>query len=168
MKADCGPWPGTASSLKAAAQLEKQWIVQKGDMISSVPFCSPIHLTAPRTLALLDQFIDIAPLIVPDPQYCVPVLVHPDLSLANVFVSPTGPADVKGFIDWQDASMAPLCLQVSPASAVVYKDGEIIGFVRSSKRGGSGSYPWELPFEISVPLDFFSDFPVTKKDASLQ
>lgn len=62
-------------------------------------------------IKLLSQYLSVAPYIIPkDPELSVPILRHPDLSLANILLAPDS-NKICSFIDWQDASVLPLFMQ---------------------------------------------------------
>jgi hypothetical protein len=60
-----------------------------------------------------------------DSDACAPTLWHPDLTLNNLFVSASGPANLQGIIDWQHAAILPYFSFVSMPPALVY-DGDKI------------------------------------------
>jgi len=74
-----------------------------------------------------------------DNNVCAPTLWHPDLSLGNLFVSASGPANLQGIIDWQHAAILPYFSFASIPPALVY-DGDKINM--------DGPLPGPLPSNI--------------------
>jgi hypothetical protein len=72
------------------------------------------------------MYIDAIPHFMPsDSNVCAPTLWHPDLTLNNVFVSASGPANLQGIIDWQHAAIFPYFSFVSMPPAFVYSGDKI-------------------------------------------
>ena len=66
------------------------------------------HELPDHGLALLTQYMDVAPYLVPsstDKEATSNVLWHPDLHLDNVFVDPET-HDITSIVDWQSAKMS--------------------------------------------------------------
>jgi hypothetical protein len=72
------------------------------------------------------MYIDAVPHFMPsDSNLCAPTLWHPDLSLNNLFVSASGPANLLGLIDWQHAAILPYFSFQSLPPAFVYNGNKI-------------------------------------------
>ena len=73
------------------------------------------------------MYIDAVPHFTPpnDSNVCAPTLWHPDLSLGNLFVSASGPANLQGMIDWQHAAILPYFSFASIPPAFVYNGNKI-------------------------------------------
>ncbi|KAF8588661.1 hypothetical protein K439DRAFT_1613343 [Ramaria rubella] len=124
MALDRGPWPDIGSYLMAAAYSQKAWVKQYANL--EMPFCRHNqHAALSDHIAALDVCASVAPLIVPPPDLCQPTLWHPDLSLSNIIVSPTGLAKIQGLIDWQGAWTGPYCMQATFPMAIAYEGGII-------------------------------------------
>ncbi|KAF9476327.1 hypothetical protein BDN70DRAFT_882575 [Pholiota conissans] len=120
-----GPWPDFSSFLLGAIDLEHSWISQYAGQNNS-----PSHRKAPYYdpsvhLHTLDMYSQVIPHIVPPPQLCTPMLWHPDLSLSNLLVAPSGPSNIIGVIDWQDAVIAPYIILAQFPTMFAY-EGERI------------------------------------------
>lgn len=76
---------------------------------------------------LLSMYMEAVPYIMPpsDSDIIAPTLWHPDLNLGNLFVSASGPANLKGIIDWQHAAILPYFCFVSLPPAIVYRGDKI-------------------------------------------
>jgi hypothetical protein len=73
------------------------------------------------------MYIDAVPYLMPpsDSDVCAPTLWHPDLSLGNLFVSASGPANLEGMIDWQHAAILPYFSFASMPPAFIYNGNKI-------------------------------------------
>jgi hypothetical protein len=73
------------------------------------------------------MYIDAVPHFMPpsNNNVCTPTLWHPDLSLGNLFVSASGPANLQGIIDWQHAAILPYFSFASMLPAFVCNDDKI-------------------------------------------
>lgn len=61
--------------------------------------------------SLLSQYLLMAPSLVPSKQeMSTPILRHPDLSFANILLTP-GSNKIQAIIDWQDTAILPLFMQ---------------------------------------------------------
>jgi hypothetical protein len=60
-----------------------------------------------------------------DSDICAPTLWHPDLSLGNLFVSASGPANLQGIIDWQHAAILPYFSFASIPPALLYQGDKV-------------------------------------------
>lgn len=87
------------------------------------------------------MYIDAVPHFMPrDNNVCAPTLWHPDLSLNNLFVSASGPANLQGLIDWQHAAILPYFSFQSIPPAFVYNGNKI--------KMDEGPIPGPLPTNI--------------------
>jgi hypothetical protein len=82
---------------------------------------------SPEThIRLLDQFLAIAPHILPPEIISFPVLWHTDLHAGNIMIKPEGTPDVVAIIDWQGMGVAPLFMQSVFAKFVRYSGDDRI------------------------------------------
>ncbi|KAI0074748.1 hypothetical protein K474DRAFT_1647570 [Panus rudis PR-1116 ss-1] len=144
VEANRGPWPDMQTMIKSAAEFQLRAI----DTV--VDFSSPLVVSKSSDIPLLRRMLEtcirIAPHVVPDDLLLtVPVLNHPDRSLANLIVEPEGLAWVRGIIDWQGTTVSPFFMQCGMPSAFRY-DGELI------KIPEDGSLPpWPEHFDELSP-----------------
>ncbi|KAI0343378.1 hypothetical protein BDW22DRAFT_1427993 [Trametopsis cervina] len=120
-----GPWPDLQTMIKSAAELQLR-AIDAGlvDFSSPRPRYKPSDI--PHLQRLLHLCITIAPHIVPnDPDLTAPVLQHPDLSLQNIIVPPSGSPAATHTIDWQGAAVSPFCISCAMPPAIAY-DGAVI------------------------------------------
>jgi hypothetical protein len=116
--------PDTSSFFIAAAKNE-QMVLQHHSSNSSRYRRKPTHDHATHS-RLLSMYIDAVPHFMPrDSNICAPTLSHPDLSLNNLIVSASGPANLQGVIDWQHAAILPYFSILSLPPAVVYNGNKI-------------------------------------------
>ncbi|KAI5116307.1 hypothetical protein M0805_009633 [Coniferiporia weirii] len=139
MALDRGPWTDATSFFIAAAENEQKLLDQRGS--TSSPYRrKPTHDKAVHS-KLLAMYKEAIPLLMPPPdsEVCAPTLWHPDLSLGNLFVSESGPANLQGIIDWQHAAILPYFSYASIPPALVYKGDKI---------DMDGPLPGPLPSDI--------------------
>ncbi|OCH86595.1 hypothetical protein OBBRIDRAFT_714168, partial [Obba rivulosa] len=122
--ADRGPWPDMQTVIQSAANFQLQAIARGIDFDSPHIKSKPSDILELRRL--LEMCIKVASLIVPDnPAITMPVLNHPDLTLSNLIVPAEGDASVVNAIDWQCATVSPLCTQGGLPSFVTYSQARI-------------------------------------------
>ncbi|KAF8898262.1 hypothetical protein CPB84DRAFT_1155779 [Gymnopilus junonius] len=104
---DRGPWIDPLSYVKAVANCEIEWIkafAGKNQTASS-------HDPADH-ISVLKDWLHQAPAVVPEPQYCVPTLSHPDMEPSDIFYQREGSDDEIFYnitiAGWQGASVLPL------------------------------------------------------------
>lgn len=98
---------------KALGRNEMEWIKLHASPRMNYHGSCQDHELPDDDLALLTQYMDVAPYLVPsstDKEATSNVLWHPDLHLDNVFVDPET-HDITSIVDWQSASIAPLFYQ---------------------------------------------------------
>lgn len=116
------------SYIKGIVNIEKQWLskfavpYKPGDRFRR----SDSESAPDAHIRLLDNFLAVIPTILPPDELSAPVLWHNDLHASNIFVSPEGPPDILGLIDWQGISVRPLFLQASFAACVRYQGDDRI------------------------------------------
>jgi len=76
-------------------------------------------------LELLNVLAVAIPDIIPPSVLSSPTLWHADINHLNLFVAETGPAEVKGLVDWQHSSIAPYCMQATFPFIFTYDGGLI-------------------------------------------
>ena len=114
-----------ASSFFIAAAKNEQMVLQHHSSKSFRYRRKPTHDHASHS-KLLSMYIDAVPHFMPsDSNLCAPTLWHPDLSLNNLFVSASGPANLQGMIDWQHAAILPYFSFQSLPPAFVYNGNKI-------------------------------------------
>ncbi|KDR84192.1 hypothetical protein GALMADRAFT_205913 [Galerina marginata CBS 339.88] len=106
MDIDRGPWKDIHSYIEAAVDCEIKWIEAHSNSPSAQKQLGARH-TAAQHISLLNQWLSLAPAVLPSPEYCQPTLSHPDLHAANIFVNDES-MSVTGIIDWQGACVRPL------------------------------------------------------------
>jgi hypothetical protein len=62
-------------------------------------------------IGLLDQFLAVAPYVLPLETVSFPVLWHTDLHAGNIMIKSEGTPDVAAIIGWQGMGIAPLFMQ---------------------------------------------------------
>ncbi|THH10531.1 hypothetical protein EW145_g1261 [Phellinidium pouzarii] len=139
MALDRGPWTDATSFFIAAAENEQKFLDQCGST-SSLYRRKPTHDKAVHS-KLLAMYKEAISLLMPpsDSEVCAPTLWHPDLSLGNLFVSESGPANLQGIIDWQHVAILPYFSYASIPPALVY---------RGNKIDMDGPLPGPLPSNI--------------------
>ena len=114
-----------ASSFFIAAARNEQMVLQHNSSSSSRFRRKPTHDHATHS-KLLSMYIDAVPHFMPsDSNICAPTLWHPDLTLNNLFVSASGPANLQGLIDWQHAAVLPYFSFQSLPPAFEYSGNKI-------------------------------------------
>ena len=113
------------SFLLAAVDVERTWLHHHADQNTHLR-CRrfPFHDVSTH-LKLLDMLSQAIPHLTLPATLSNPTLWHPDISHSNLFVSPAGPADVRGLIDWQHSIIAPYCMQAPFPSLFTYEGGLI-------------------------------------------
>lgn len=107
----------------AAARNEKKWLERYSQSQTLYRrSCDQYDLSA--HLRILDLAIEAIPYFIPS-AFCEPTIWHPDLSLSNILVSKSGPANIQALIDWQGAWTAPFCQQAIFPPCVEYEGGLI-------------------------------------------
>lgn len=114
-----------SSFLLAAVELEREWIVQQAAGKNSVYYRRDVSYHVSAHMRLLDMCAQAIPHICVPSEILTPTLWHPDISLANLYVSETGLANLTGVIDWQHAIIAPYCMQARYPTMMGY-EGERI------------------------------------------
>jgi hypothetical protein len=76
-------------------------------------------------VSLLNQRLTLIPSVILPDDICYPTLWHLDLSLSNILVAPTGPANILGLIDWQGTCIMSYFMQANFPSAFAYTAGLI-------------------------------------------
>ncbi|PPQ69531.1 hypothetical protein CVT26_001789 [Gymnopilus dilepis] len=104
---DRGPWTDPLSYIKAVANCEIEWIKAFADQHPT-----PSPHPAARHISVLKDWLQQAPAVIPEPQYCVATLSHPDMEPSDVFYEPEGSFEQLSYnvtiADWQGASVLPL------------------------------------------------------------
>lgn len=117
--------PDLQTMIKSAAEFQLR-AIDAGVVDFSSPYPKYKPSDIPHLKRLLNLCITVAPHIVPDdPDLTVPVLTHPDLSLNNIIVAPSGSAAATSMIDWQGATVSPFCI-VCPIPPAVGYEGDVI------------------------------------------
>lgn len=99
--------PDVSSYVRALAQCEIDWIRAYGtspeaQAQNGARFDSSAHVHR------LNQWLALAPAVLPSPENCYPSLSHPDLTLSNILVSgEDSELHISGIIDWQGATVHP-------------------------------------------------------------
>ncbi|KXN91937.1 Altered inheritance of mitochondria protein 9, mitochondrial, partial [Leucoagaricus sp. SymC.cos] len=125
---DHGPWPDPVSFFLAAAKNEQEVLshYQQQDPSSNMYRRKPAHDLVTH-FKLLTMYIRAVPHVLPtsNDDICSPTLWHPDLSLPNIFVPPSGPTNLQSIVDWQHTAVVPYFMCGTIPSAFVY-DGMMI------------------------------------------
>ena len=121
---------------------ERTWIRHHASQNTSSKNRRFPFYNAATHLELLDMVALTIPHIIPPPILDSPTLWHADISHSNLFVAETGPAEVKGLIDWQHSIIAPYCMQSSFPSLFIY-DGGLIDIPQ-------GRVPPVMPSHVST------------------
>ncbi|KAF8519327.1 kinase-like domain-containing protein [Hysterangium stoloniferum] len=139
MALDRGPWDDASSFFIAAAK-NAQLVLAQHSSSSSLYRRKPTHDHAVHS-KLLSMYIASVPHFMPpnESDTCAPTLWHPDLSLGNLFVSASGPANLQGIIDWQHAAILPYFSFATVPPALIY-DGDKISM--------EGPLPGPLPSNL--------------------
>ena len=95
------------SYIKAAVDCEVKWLQSYTKTPSARKQLGAQH-TAEQHISLLKKWLLLAPAVIPSPEYCVPVLSHPDMHAGNIFVNRDDSMSLSGIIDWQGAVVRPL------------------------------------------------------------
>ncbi|KAH9838304.1 kinase-like domain-containing protein [Rhodofomes roseus] len=139
--ADRGPWPDMQTMIKSAAEFQLRAL--DAGLGISPPFGKSKPSDTPLLRRLLAMCIRIAPDIIPSEpvasRYCV--LNHPDLNLNNLIVPEDGKAFVRAPIDWQGATVSPLCMQCAIPPAVLNR-----GLIPVPRDGSTP--PWPDNFDM--------------------
>ena len=130
------------SFLLAAVDLERTWIRHHASQNTSSKLRRFPFYNAVTHLELLDMLALAIPHIIPPPTLSSPTLWHADISHSNLFVAETGPAEVRGLIDWQHSIIAPYCMQATFPPIFSY-DGGLIDIPQ-------GRVPPKLPSHVST------------------
>ncbi|OJJ37932.1 hypothetical protein ASPWEDRAFT_39644 [Aspergillus wentii DTO 134E9] len=113
MKLDRGPWQNAVEYTQALGRNEISWIEKHAKPRMNYHRSSQSPENPGDGLALLKQYMDVAPYLVPtDKAASSNILWHPDLHLDNVFVNPDTHT-ITRIVDWQSACVAPLFYQSS-------------------------------------------------------
>ncbi|KZT25834.1 phosphotransferase family protein [Neolentinus lepideus HHB14362 ss-1] len=133
MELDRGPWDSPLAYHLAVANNARLWIEKYAVRPAEFGlFDPPEHIQYPHLhLSLLDQFIAVAPFLVPqDLQLTKPTLWLHDVHLNNIFVSEEclsgGDVVITSVIDWQHISILPLYLQADIPVLFRYSDGKLL------------------------------------------
>ncbi|KDQ17263.1 hypothetical protein BOTBODRAFT_64281 [Botryobasidium botryosum FD-172 SS1] len=136
MNIDHGPWPNINPYIRAVTICEIDWIRQHSNLPQAQLQPGARHKPE-QHISLLERWLCLSSAVLPtESQLNAPVLSHPDLHAANLFVrSPTPAAipgstectgvadtakskppssDITGIIDWQGATVRPLFETVVP------------------------------------------------------
>ncbi len=107
----------------ATARNEKRWLecYSQSQTLYRRPY-DQYDLSA--HLRILDLAIEAIPHFT-SPIFCEPTIWHPDLSLSNILVSKSGPANIQALIDWQGTWTAPFFLQATLPDCIEY-EGRLI------------------------------------------
>ncbi|THH04562.1 hypothetical protein EW146_g10144, partial [Bondarzewia mesenterica] len=117
--------PDMHSFLLAAVNLERAWLHRHASRnVSPRGRCFPFHDISTH-LKVLDMCAKAIPHIVLPPSLCSPTLWHPNISHSNLLIAPTGPAEIRGLVDWQNSIIAPYCMQAGFPEAFIYEGGLI-------------------------------------------
>ncbi|EGE06670.1 phosphotransferase enzyme family protein [Trichophyton equinum CBS 127.97] len=112
---DRGPWNDPRQYLRAIGNRELEWTEKFGKPLEKdFPYNTllPGIINQECYASLLRKYLEIVPFLLPeDPQNPgnQPAFRHPDLTPANVFVSPET-FEITCIIDWQHATVTPLLL----------------------------------------------------------
>lgn len=107
----------------ATARNEKKWLERYSQ--SQTLYRRPYdQYDLSGHLRVLDLAIEAIPHFT-IPVFCEPTIWHPDLSLSNILVSNSGPANIQALIDWQGAWTAPFCQQAIFPPCIEYEGGLI-------------------------------------------
>ena len=113
------------SFLLAAVNSERTWFYHHASQNTAARFRRLPFYNAVAHLELLDMLALATPHIIQPFILSSPTLSHADISHSNLFVAETGPAEVRGLIDWQHSIIAPYCMQASFPS-IFTSDGGLI------------------------------------------
>ncbi|KLO09775.1 hypothetical protein SCHPADRAFT_943361 [Schizopora paradoxa] len=129
MKIDRGPWSSATDYVTGFIRCQQEWLRQFVLPRSEQdPSFTSIDGSTPKDhILFLEGALLVHLTIMCNLQW--PVLWHPDLHRANIFVTDSAPYTITGLIDWQYASISPLFSQASIPKAFQYT-GSRVEFVR--------------------------------------